>query len=104
MPDIMQKIPRDILVSVKRMKPIHHEWQLGEFLDGMWNELILRGLNETSSTKETVKEVKRGKAFSVANKLCLFFLGEHQGKVVTNSRTLRREERLSLNISDASNV
>eukprot|EP00794_Sanderia_malayensis_P007475 gene7475-8305_t len=78
MPDLMKKIPRDIVVSVKRLRDVNYDWQLGEFLEGLWNELVIRGLHETNSnTREISKDHKTGKVFSIANKLCPFCLAEH---------------------------
>eukprot|EP00794_Sanderia_malayensis_P001352 gene1352-1492_t len=78
MPDLMKKIPRDIVVSVKRLRDVNYDWQLGEFLEGLWNELVIRGLHETNSNnREISKDHKTGKVFSIANKLCPFCLAEH---------------------------
>eukprot|EP00794_Sanderia_malayensis_P019641 gene19643-21585_t len=53
----------------------NYDWQLGEFLEGLWNELVIRGLHETNSnTREISKDHKTGKVFSIANKLCPFCL------------------------------
>eukprot|EP00794_Sanderia_malayensis_P006280 gene6280-7002_t len=78
MPDLMKKIPRDIVVSVKRLRDVNYDWQLGEFLEGLWNELVIRGLHETNSNnREISKDHKTGKVFSIASKLCPFCLAEH---------------------------
>ena len=45
--------------------------------------MILRGLNEAGSTKDTVSEMRMGRVFSVTNKLCVFCLGEHQSNDCT---------------------
>ena len=33
MPDLMKKLPREIAISIKRPKDIHHEWTVAEFLE-----------------------------------------------------------------------
>ena len=83
MPDLMKKLPREIVISIKRLKDIHHEWTVAEFLEAFWNELILRGLNEAGSTKDTARDMRKGRVFSVTNKLCVFCLGEHQSNDCT---------------------
>ena len=57
MPDLMKKLPRELVISIKRLKDNHHEWTVAEFLEAFWNELILRGLNEAGSTKDTASDM-----------------------------------------------
>ena len=83
MPDLMKKLPCEIVISIKRLKDIHHEWTVAEFLEAFWNELILRGLNDAGSTKDTASDMQKGRVFSVTNKLCVFCLGEHQSNDFT---------------------
>ena len=45
--------------------------------------MILRGLNEAGTTKDTASDVLKGRVFSVTNKLCAFCLGEHQSNDCT---------------------
>ena len=33
MPDLMKKLPRETVISIKRQKYIHHEWTVAEFLE-----------------------------------------------------------------------
>ena len=83
MPDLMKKLPGETVISIKRLKDIHYEWTVAEFLEAFWNELILRGLNEAGSTKDTATHMRKGRVFSVTNKLCVFCLGEHQSNDCT---------------------
>ena len=39
MPD-MKKLPRETVILIKRLKDIHHEWTVAEFLEAFWDELI----------------------------------------------------------------
>ena len=63
MPDLMEKLPREIVISIKLLKDIHHEWMVAQFLEAFWNELILRGSNEAGSGKDTVSDVQKGRVF-----------------------------------------
>ena len=56
---------------------------MAEFLEAFWNELKLRGLNEAGSTKDTASDMRKGRVFSVTDKLCAFSLGEHQSNYCT---------------------
>ena len=57
MPDLMKKLPHEIVILIKQLKDIHHEWTVAEFLEAFWNELILRGLNEAGSVKDTASDM-----------------------------------------------
>ena len=83
-PDLMKKLPCEIVISIKRLKGIHHEWTVAEFLEAFWNELILRGVDEAGSAKSTESDVRKGRVFSVTNNLCAFCLGEHHCTEVTD--------------------
>ena len=41
-PELKCKIPRDIAVNIHRSKDVNHEWKIGEFLDQLWQELVIR--------------------------------------------------------------
>ena len=74
MPDLMKKLPREIVLSIKRMKDVRHDWKLGEFLDALWEELQFRGSSEQmlSSNKEGIKEPIKGRALAVSTRSCAY--------------------------------
>eukprot|EP00794_Sanderia_malayensis_P019549 gene19549-21481_t len=37
-PDLMRKIPWDIVINIRRSKEINHEWTIAEFLEQLWKE------------------------------------------------------------------
>ena len=94
MPDLMKKLPREIVISIKRLKDIHHEWTVAEFLEAFWNEVILRGLNEAGSAKDTASDMRKGRVFSVKNKLCVFCLGEHQSSDCTKVTNIDERRKI----------
>ena len=94
MPDVMKKLPREIVISIKRLKDIHHEWMVAQFLEALWNELILRGLNEAGSAKDTVSDVQKGRVFLVTNKLCVLCLDEHQSNDCTKVTHIEERRKI----------
>ena len=95
MPDLMKKLPRGIVISVKRAKEIHHEWSMAEFLDAFWQELVLRGMNEQKpSERETSKEVNRGKSFSISSKMCAYCLGNHESKAYEKATDIAERKKI----------
>ncbi|XP_065052644.1 uncharacterized protein LOC135681921 [Rhopilema esculentum] len=38
----MGKVPRDVAINIRRSKDVNHEWMIGEFLDKLWQELVIR--------------------------------------------------------------
>ena len=83
MSDLMKKLPRKIVISIKLLKDIHHEWTVAEFLEAFWNELLLRGINAAGSAKDTAIDVQKERLFSVTNKLCVFCLVDHRSNNCT---------------------
>ena len=39
-------IPWDIVLNIRRSKEINHEWIIGEFLEQLWKELVIRSATE----------------------------------------------------------
>ena len=75
MPDLMKKVPRDIVISIKRARDVHHEWSMAEFLEVFWQELLLRGVHDShTGEREVSREVNRGKSFHISNKRCAYCL------------------------------
>ncbi len=81
MPDLMKKLPRDIVISIKRAKDVHHEWSMAEFFEVFWQELMLRGVHDShEGEREVPRQVNRGKSFHISNKRCAYCLEEHESK------------------------
>eukprot|EP00794_Sanderia_malayensis_P016438 gene16438-18073_t len=98
-PDLMRKIPWDIVINIRRSKEINHEWTIAEFLEQLWKELVIRSANEVND-QSAFERKREGKLLSVNSTSCVYCLGEHQSKDCTqivdvNKRkaTLRKYKR-----------
>eukprot|EP00795_Rhopilema_esculentum_P013887 gene13887-4838_t len=75
----MGKVPRDVAINIRRSKDVNHEWMIGEFLDKLWQELVIRSASE-SQDQPVFERRREGRVLSVNSTSCVYCLGEHQSR------------------------
>ena len=78
-PELMSKVPRDVAINIRRSKDVNHEWLIGEFLEKLWQELVIRSASE-SHDQPGIERKKEGRVLSVSSTSCVYCLGEHLSK------------------------
>ena len=78
-PKLMGQVPRDVAINIRRSKDVNHEWMIGEFLDKLWQELVIRSASE-SQDQPVIERRREGRVLSVNSISCVYCLGEHQSR------------------------
>ncbi|XP_065069773.1 uncharacterized protein LOC135694821 [Rhopilema esculentum] len=78
-PELMGKVPRDVAINIRRSKDVNHEWMIGEFLDKLWQELVIRSASE-SQDQPVIERRREGRVLLVNSTSCVYCLGEHQSR------------------------
>ena len=78
-PELMSKVPRDVAINIRRSKDVNHELLIGEFLEKLWQELVIRSASE-SHDQPGIERKKESRVLSVSSTSCVYCLGEHQSK------------------------
>ena len=92
-PDLVHKIPWDIVLNIRRSKEINHEWTIGEFLEQLWKELIIRSAMEVRD-HPMVERKRKGKLLLVNSTSCMYCLGTHMSKDCTQIAEVKKRKEI----------
>eukprot|EP00794_Sanderia_malayensis_P006640 gene6640-7388_t len=93
-PDLMPKIPWDMVINTRRSKEINHESTITEFLEQLWKELVIRSANEVNDQSAFERKRER-KLLSVNSTSCVYCLGEHRSKDCTQIVDVNKKKATS---------
>ncbi len=96
--DLMKKISKYAELSIRRTKPVDHEWTMSEFLNKLREELLFRGMDEATPRLQGSREERnpnREKAFAISpNASSVFCLGEQSSADCTVVTKMKKRKSI----------